>query len=109
MSERRVITVSSGQYDEYRWSHYYIPEGFSWASVARELKKRKYLLNWQRPKHYAPEDVMDMALRSVGCEPVASVMSLHVDGFYAEYDENDKPTYAAADRFIATVAVKEVT
>lgn len=101
-TNRKILMIESGQYEEYRQAYFYAPDDFTWPRLAEELEKRKYMISPLCPKPKVADDVMELALKCLGCEPVKPDFRVNFDNFHITYDD-DKVSYRPANAFIASL------
>lgn len=103
---RKILTVESGAYDEYRIEYWYAPNNFSWACVAEQIKKRLHTMNPKRKNYNSADDLMRISLMAAGCKPVESHYSINIDDLRIDWDARDHITYESAHSFIAHLKEK---
>lgn len=96
----KILTVQSGEYEDYQCDYYYVPLDFSWAVLATELEGRKRRLNPERKHSRSRHEVMELAIRAMGGRPVEAHFTVNIDDLRISYD-HEKLSYEPADRFIA--------
>ena len=105
-----VIAISSGSYDDYRCNYYYVADGFSWAKFAVEIDRRKRLLHPGRKKYTSSDEVVEQAMKALGCEPIKADLQLCVDEVrisYSGHGDESKANYDDINRFIDSLKDKE--